>query len=86
MQEYNFARAYNRPQESIAPWDVAPQSQPPLPYEQYGYVPNVAQQLQSFPFSNFVKGQSYFSQSDYSFANWFTTRVHLTPIGVVTNG
>lgn len=80
---FNFSKAYNRPQESIAPWSQAPEAQPPIDYTDYGYLPGIAQQAQDTPPTNFPQGAPYFTADQLALANWFTTRVHLAPIGKV---
>lgn len=58
-----------------------------LPYGDFGYLPGVAQAAQAafYPNPN-LNPQPYFSQEDYAIANWFTTRVHLSPLGkAITN-
>lgn len=53
-----------------------------LPYADYGYLPGVAQAAQSALYPNpHLNPQPYFSDADYAAANWFTTRVHLSPLG-----
>lgn len=84
---FNFAQAYNRPQDWIAPY--APASQPGMEgvdYTDYGYIPGVAQNTQATvvpPPS--LNPQPSFSASDWFAANWFTTRVHLSPLGKVSS-
>lgn len=58
-----------------------------LPYEDFGYIPDVAQAAQSGFYPNpHLNPQPYFSKEDYAVANWFTTRVHLSPLGkAITN-
>lgn len=81
MTPFNFALAYNRPQETISPMASAPEAQPPIDYSDYGILPNVAQNLQNTPPTNFVRGRSFFNVDQLAMANWFTTRVHLSPLG-----
>ena len=81
MKPFNFADAYNRPQEIIAPSQQAPHAVPPIQYTDYGYVPGVAQSIQNIPPTNFVQGRSFFNETQLAMANWFTTRVHLSPLG-----
>jgi hypothetical protein len=82
---FNFGMAYNRPQEFIAPYEA--QSQPGIEgvaYTDYGYIPGVAQYTQQTivpPPS--LNPQPAFSVADVLNANWFTTRVHLSPLGKV---
>ena len=83
MKPFNFADAYNRPQEIIAPSAQAPQAVGPIQYSDYGYVPYIAQSAQNTPPTNFVQGRSVFSETELAIANWFTTRVHLAPLGKV---
>lgn len=53
-----------------------------LPYQDYGYVPNVAQIAQSNPTPPpELRPQPYFTTAQLAHANWFTTRVHLSPLG-----
>jgi hypothetical protein len=53
-----------------------------LPYQDYGYVPHVAQQAQdTVPPNPHLNPQPWFSEFDNVMANWFTTRVHLSPLG-----
>lgn len=83
MNAFNFALAYNRPQETISPMTTAPAAQPPIDYSDYGVLPNVAQNIQNQQPTNFVRGKSFFSTEQLALANWFTTRVHLSPLGKV---
>lgn len=67
---------------AIAP---AAQGQGPssdLPYSDYGYIPGVAQTAQAtVPPNPFLNPQPYFNTEQLSHALWFTTRVHLSPLG-----
>ena len=67
------------------PLNVAPPNvESDLPYGAFGYLPGVAQAAQSAFYMNpHLNPQPYFSQADLEIANWFTTRVHLAPIGKV---
>ncbi len=65
--------------------NVQPQTAPEavvtdLPYEAFGYLPGVAQEAQAAFYPN-LNPQPYFSEEDLAVANWFTTRVHLSPLG-----
>lgn len=83
MKPFNFAAAYNRPQEIIAPSEQAPMSVAPFNYADYGILPGIAQSAQAIPPTNFIKGRPSFSDLQLAAANWFTTRVHLAPLGKV---
>lgn len=83
MKPFNFATAYNRPQETIAPSEQAPMAVAPFNYSDYGYLPGIAQLAQAKPPTNFVSGKPTFSDLQLAAANWFTTRVHLAPLGKV---
>ncbi len=53
-----------------------------LPYADYGYIPHVAQQAQAnVPANPFLNPQPYFSDVQNAIANWYTNRVHLSPLG-----
>lgn len=53
-----------------------------LPYADYGYIPGVAQQANSRPTpAPELNPQPYFTTGQLAHANWFTTRVHLSPLG-----
>lgn len=53
-----------------------------LPYADYGLLPGVAQAAQDAVYINpHLNPQPYFSQAQYEAANWFTSRVHLSPLG-----
>lgn len=53
-----------------------------LPYADYGILPNVAQQAQATVIPDpHLRPRPYFSQEQLAIANWFTTRVHLAPLG-----
>ena len=86
ISPFNFASLYNRPQDSIAPWSGNLPPGSPIDYTDYGYVPNVAQDAQAQPPTNFVKGSGPWSAAQIAIANWFTTRVHLSPLGSIDNG
>ena len=81
---FNYAQTYNRPQNTIAPPTQTPAAQPPINYQDYGYVPGYAQALQTNEIVNpNLQPQPPFTQDDMAAANWFTTRVHLSPLGKV---
>lgn len=64
---------------AVAP-AIAPSSD--LPYSDYGYIPGVAQTAQAtVPPNPFLNPQPYFNTEQLSHALWFTTRVHLSPLG-----
>lgn len=67
------------------PINVAPENvNSNLPYTSFGYIPDIAQEAQSaFYLNPHLNPQPYFTQEQYEIANWFTTRVHLAPIGKV---
>lgn len=69
--------------QPIAPRDPAPQGPTSsLPYSDYGYIPGIAQQANELPTPNpHLNPQPYFSTHDLAVAQWFTTRVHLSPLG-----
>lgn len=53
-----------------------------LPYADYGYIPHVAQEAQeAVPANPHLNPQPYFNAAQLAIANWFTTRVHLSPLG-----
>lgn len=53
-----------------------------LPYADYGLLPNVAQIAQNTVVPNpHLKPRGYFTVNDLAMAQWFTTRVHLSPLG-----
>jgi hypothetical protein len=53
-----------------------------LPYEQFGIIPGVAQMAQEKVYANpHLNPQPVFSENDHAAAHWFTTRVHLSPLG-----
>ncbi len=82
--KYNFGDLYNRPQELLFPSDyVPPVNTQAIDYSDWGYIPNVAQNAQNTPQTNFPRPGSYFSDAQAAVAQWFTTRVHLTPLGKV---
>lgn len=56
-----------------------------LPYADYGYVPGVAQAANALPSpAPELNPQPYFNTTQLAHANWFTTRVHLSPLGRIT--
>ena len=62
-----------------APVEVATTT---IPYGDFGYLPGVAQEAQAAYYPNpHLHPQPYFSVADYLTANWFTNRVHLSPLG-----
>lgn len=72
----------------IFPQNAAPQHvSTDLPYEDFGYLPGAAQQAQAAIYPNpHLNPQPYFTLADWHVANWFTTRVHLSPLGkAITN-
>lgn len=53
-----------------------------LPYMDYGYIPGIAQAAQAMPTpAPELNPQPYFNRAQLAHANWFTTRVHLSPLG-----
>lgn len=53
-----------------------------LPYADYGYLPNVAQAANAMPTpAPELSPHPYFNATQLAHANWFTTRVHLSPLG-----
>jgi hypothetical protein len=55
-----------------------------IPYENYGYIPGIAQAAQNGIYPNpHLNPQPYFNTDQLAVANWFTTRVHLSPLGKV---
>jgi len=57
-----------------------------LPYDQFGIIPGVAQRAQNAFYRNpHLDPQPPFSEADHAAAHWFTTRVHLAPLGHVHN-
>lgn len=53
-----------------------------LPYEQYGILPGVAQAANAMPTpAPELNPKPYFTVSDLAHASWWTTRVHLSPLG-----
>lgn len=81
MKGFNFAAAYDRPQDAIAPYEQAPAAQGAIDYTDYGILPGVAQSAQNTPYVTNPTPAPYFSDADLALANWFTTRVHLAPLG-----
>lgn len=62
--------------------EVAPGASSDLPYANFGYLPGVAQAAQAALYPNpHLNPQPYFSTRDHAIATWFTTRVHLAPLG-----
>lgn len=55
-----------------------------LPYTDFGIIPDVAQRAQAMvPENPHLNPQHTFSDHDHAVANWFTTRVHLSPLGKI---
>ena len=81
----NLGDLYNRPQEFLQPTPQIPGAidQAMINYPDWGYVPGIAQNAQNTPPTNFVTGKSYFDTVQLAVAQWFTTRVHITPLGKV---
>lgn len=53
-----------------------------LPYADYGILPGVAQAAQAAIYIDpHLNPQPYFTLRQYFAANWFTNRVHLSPLG-----
>lgn len=52
-----------------------------LPYGDYGIIPGVAQTAQNAIYAPALFTQPVFSAEQLAHANWFTTRVHLAPLG-----
>lgn len=54
-----------------------------LPYGDFGYLPGVAQAAQEavYPNPHARASQPYFNLQQLADAQWFTTRVHLSPLG-----
>lgn len=57
-----------------------------LPYSDYGLLPGVAQAANASPSpAPELNPQPYFNRTQLAHANWFTTRVHLSPLGSAFN-
>ncbi len=52
-----------------------------IPYGDYGYIPGVAQQMQSAVYAPFIPNRPVFTNEQLQIANWWTSRVHLAPLG-----
>lgn len=79
----NWAGAYDRPQENIMA-TTANQfgtGNESVEYTDWGIVPNVAQNAQNATYAPQLKQGTAFTASQYNMAQWFTTRVHLSPLG-----
>ena len=86
---FNFARAFSRPQSTISPNRLTPEESPGnqnLPYADYGLLPGVAQAAQNNPGGAIIGTPPAFTTAQLAAANWFTTRVHLSPLGSALNG
>jgi hypothetical protein len=55
--------------------------QPEINHPEFGYIPNVAQQLASDIGTPKIMTPPYFSVKDLGHAVWFTTRTVLNPLG-----
>lgn len=55
--------------------------QPEINYSDFGYIPNVAQQLGSDIGNPKILTPPWFDEKDLSHALWFTTRTILNPLG-----
>jgi len=53
--------------------------------EAFGILPTAAQKLQETTFVPVITPPPFWDQISLSMANWFTTRVHLTPLGRIDN-
>jgi len=76
----------NRPlfSDFVTPSPDLKPAQIEIPYGDFGYIPNVAQAAQAaVPPNPHLNPQPYFTTADNAVANWFTTRVHLSPLGRV---
>ena len=65
--------------KAVAP--VQPFTNSDLPYSDYGIVPGIAQAAQNAVYAPALFTQPAFSTDELAVANWFTTRVHLAPLG-----
>ncbi len=54
-----------------------------LPYTDYGIIPGIAQAAQQAVYSPALFQAPAFTVEQLAHANWFTTRVHLSPLGKV---
>lgn len=54
-----------------------------LPYADFGIIPGLAQSAQSAIYAPALFQQPQWSVEQLAHANWFTTRVHLSPLGKV---
>jgi hypothetical protein len=52
-----------------------------LDYNQFGYVPDVAQRAQVDPGNPLITTPPYFTDANLDHAQWFTTRSILNPLG-----
>lgn len=52
-----------------------------LPYGDYGIIPGIAQAAQNAVYAPALFQKPAFTAEQLAHANWFTTRVHLAPLG-----
>lgn len=52
-----------------------------LPYSDYGIIPGIAQAADSAIYAPQLFQAPAFTPEQLAHANWFTTRVHLAPLG-----
>lgn len=52
-----------------------------LPYADFGLVPGIAQAAQNGIYAPALYQSPAFTVEQLAHANWFTTRVHLSPLG-----
>jgi len=74
---------YSRIVGGLSP--VTPQpAQTVIPYSDFGFHPGAAQAAQSAVYPNpHLNPQPQWTTDQVAVANWFTTRVHLAPLGKV---
>lgn len=79
----NPATIFSRNQNIIAPERQSVYNVPSIDYSAFGILPGAAQNLQETPYLAQLTPPPAFNTEQVSWANWFTTRVHLSPLGKV---
>lgn len=63
------------------PLTNSPQPNSDLPYGEFGIIPGVAQAAQNAVYMPNLYQAPSFNTAQAAVAHWFTTRVHLSPLG-----
>ena len=77
----NPATIFSRNQDTIVPPRQTVFDVPTVDASAFGIFQNAAQNAQNTPYIAQLTPPPAFTETEYKIAQWFTTRVHLNPLG-----